>query len=182
MASEAVIPVQEFSGPECDPPRLLWWQLFLIAAAVGIASAFYGPRALRGVAGVFVYDGWAIYLCLWMRRLNPAARSFYWALPCPFLDLGAVAVALLAGNVDSGSVLMIPISVLKACAGILMIVSAFKLRGELQWHYNVVENRGLVLDGVMTFFFTYLYIQYHLADIAEQRIRERGNFRRGITG
>jgi hypothetical protein len=51
------------------------------------------------------------------------------------------------------------------------IGASFVLRSELLRHYNQREPIGLKLGPFMTFFFSYIYFQYHLRDIAEYRER-----------
>jgi hypothetical protein len=41
------------------------------------------------------------------------------------------------------------------------------MRTSIERHYNTVENIGLKLSPVMTFFFNLYYFQYHFARIAE---------------
>ena len=52
---------------------------------------------------------------------------------------------------------------------ILEIVTIFLIRSDLERHYNEREPYGLQLNGLMTFFFSFLYFQYHLCDIAKRR-------------
>jgi hypothetical protein len=56
---------------------------------------------------------------------------------------------------------------------VLGIIAIFVIRAELVRHYNQQEGFGLVLGPVMTLFFSFVYFQYHLFDIAEQRYKER---------
>ena len=53
---------------------------------------------------------------------------------------------------------------------VVIIVTAlaaiFGMRSSLVRYYNSVEPIGLRLSGVMTFFFSILYLQYHLSRIA----------------
>jgi hypothetical protein len=49
---------------------------------------------------------------------------------------------------------------------ICMLVAIFSMRNSIQRYYNSVEPIGLRLSGVMTFFFSILYFQYHFRRIA----------------
>ena len=67
--------------PVFPPPPKVHWGV-LLAALFGIAVL---ARLLIPVRyGILVldlaFDVWAIYLCLWIRRLEPAAMSLYWCL------------------------------------------------------------------------------------------------------
>jgi len=54
-----------------------------------------------------------------------------------------------------------------AVAGVVVyIMGVFKMRGALQEYYNTVEPINLRLSGVMTFFFSIFYFQYHFSRIA----------------
>lgn len=49
---------------------------------------------------------------------------------------------------------------------ICLIVSVFKIKDAMEEYYNTVEDIGLSLSGAMTFFFSVIYIQYHINRIA----------------
>jgi hypothetical protein len=55
---------------------------------------------------------------------------------------------------------------------VLDFVVIFSIRDELQKHYNEREPIGLHLGGVLTFFFSYIYFQYHLHEIAQFKKRQ----------
>ena len=54
---------------------------------------------------------------------------------------------------------------------VIWIATIYLVRAELHYHYNQREPVGLYLSGVMTFFFSFLYFQYHLYKIAQLRER-----------
>jgi hypothetical protein len=49
---------------------------------------------------------------------------------------------------------------------IVALVAIFGMRSSLVRYYNTVEPIGLKLSGVMTFFFSILYFQYHFSRVA----------------
>jgi hypothetical protein len=51
----------------------------------------------------------------------------------------------------------------------LLIVGRFSLKASLEKYYNTVEPIGLVLSGVMVFFFGDIYFQYHFNKIMERK-------------
>jgi divalent metal cation (Fe/Co/Zn/Cd) transporter len=63
------------------------------------------------------------------------------------------------------------ILILALSSMVLGIATVFMIKSDLERHYNDREHAGLVLGGVMTFFFSFLYFQYHLYDIAKRRKR-----------
>jgi hypothetical protein len=42
----------------------------------------------------------------------------------------------------------------------------FSIKAAMEEYYNSTENIGLSLSGVMTFFFSTVYIQYHINQIS----------------
>ena len=49
---------------------------------------------------------------------------------------------------------------------IIYIVGLFSIKQAMEEYYNSTENAGLQLSGVMTFFFSTVYIQYHINKLA----------------
>jgi len=49
---------------------------------------------------------------------------------------------------------------------IAYLFGIFKIRDAMEEYYNSRENIGLSLSGVMTFFFSTIYLQYHVNRIA----------------
>ena len=48
-----------------------------------------------------------------------------------------------------------------------MLITIFSMRSSIQTYYNTTEPIGLRLSGVMTFFFSIYYFQYHFTRIAD---------------
>jgi biotin transporter BioY len=63
------------------------------------------------------------------------------------------AVAIVAGICIIGGV-------------IAYMIGIFSIRSAMEEYYNSTENIGLSLSGVMTFFFSAVYLQYHINRIA----------------
>jgi hypothetical protein len=49
---------------------------------------------------------------------------------------------------------------------IVYLFGVFSIRAAMEDYYNSTENIGLLLSGVMTFFFSTVYIQYHINRLA----------------
>ena len=52
---------------------------------------------------------------------------------------------------------------------IVYLVGIFSIKSAMEEYYTTTENIGLQLSGVMTFFFSTVYIQYHINSIAHQK-------------
>jgi len=57
-------------------------------------------------------------------------------------------------------------SIFTLAAAVVYLVGAFQIRSDLEDYYNTVEPINLRLSGVMTFFFSVYYFQYHFSRIA----------------
>jgi hypothetical protein len=62
---------------------------------------------------------------------------------------------------------MVALGVICILAGaIVYLFGIFKIRDAMEEYYNSRENIALTLSGVMTFFFSSVYLQYHVNRIA----------------
>ncbi|HST13047.1 MAG TPA: hypothetical protein VLL05_21890, partial [Terriglobales bacterium] len=76
--------------------------------------------------------------------------------PAGFIS-GMIAVSMHAPAV--GGLLII-------CGLIVYLYGIFTIRDAMETYYNSTENIGLTLSGPMTFFFSTVYLQYHVNRIA----------------
>ena len=135
------------------PPDWHW-------AVVFILSAF-----TYGLGGIV----WAFRQALFVKKIDPASKAvLQLGLGCAAMLVQVifyyVAFATLAsgdGEWIVGVVLLLNLAIL-----IPIYLAIFGMRRSLVAYYNAVEPMGLQLGGVMTFFFTILYLQYHLSRIA----------------
>jgi len=135
-------------------PPDLHWALVLILSWVTM-----------GLAGLF----WAFKQAGFVKRIDPASKATQMLL----LALGGmlaqvllyfVSVALRSYSMMAMmGILTMLLNVVILVAGLLAL---FGMRRSLVNYYNSVEPIGLKLSGVMTFFFSILYFQYHLSRIA----------------
>lgn len=107
---------------------------------------FLAPKFSRDFLLNLVIAAWPIYLCLWIRKIDPKSVSLYWAL-----------ASFVTGFLFSW---------------ILWIVVIFEAREELLAHYNRREPIGLRLNWFLTLLFSFVYFQYHLRTIAEEKQSE----------
>jgi len=61
---------------------------------------------------------------------------------------------------------IIPFALLALAGVVLHYIGIFQMRNSIENYYNTVEPINLRLSGVMTFFFTIYYFQYHFTRIA----------------
>jgi hypothetical protein len=108
---------------------------------------------------------WGFVLANWARRLSGknTALVLFAMYPAAMIT-GIVVMAL--GKTDSDGIFGIVGVLVILAAAICRLIGAFKIREAMEEYYNSVENIGLSLGPVMTFFFGVLYIQYHVNRIA----------------
>ena len=146
-------------------PPAVHWAVVLIAQLLAIVAAFgLAPRAYWALIASLIADVWIVYLCVWIRRLNPAFMSLFWCVAFVALEL-AFTVPGAPLTVSKDITILATALVMLDLA--LWIVTIYVLRAELHFHYNQREPVGLYLGGAMTFFFSYFYFQYHLRRIAK---------------
>ncbi len=152
-------PVAVAPAPELVPlPPNLHWSILLIIVILGRLS--YGALAL-----IFNWV-WVLIQANWARKLsgNNLAMVLVAMYPAGFVaGIFAIGFGAAAGQ-NAG---------LYAAGGIFIfagliayIVGIFKIRGAMEDYYNSRENIALTLSGVMTFFFSSVYLQYHINRIA----------------
>ena len=114
------------------------------------------------------YFVWGFRQAFFVKRLDPASKSVkYLTLSCGAMVLQvALYFAMMNGLFsDSAFVMMAMVTVTNVVIVIFVLVSVFGMRRALLNYYNSVEPIGLRLSGVMTFFFSILYFQYHFSRI-----------------
>lgn len=137
-----------FSAPAV--PVDLHWALVLL---FGIFSC-----------GLF-YSAWLIVESVFVKKIKPDSKGLLWiciGIGGAFFS-GFLGGFLKATNGGQDS----PIGGLLTLASLVMqYVGIFALRSDLEEYYNSVEPINLRLNGVMTFFFSVFYFQYHLSRIS----------------
>lgn len=137
-----------------DPPNLHWALVLLF----GIISC-----------GLFT-AAWNIVQAVWMRQVAPQSKALYYFLVYA-ADLVMIAtLSFLAAHNHVANPL---ISFLNLAGIVVQIVGWFSLKNSLEKHFNEAEPMGLMLSGVMTFFFGSIYFQYHFNDIVRRKNLDR---------
>jgi hypothetical protein len=153
-----------------SPPRVHWFVLLCTFSLVQILVGMYTPLRYHALVNSIVGDAWAFYLCLWIRSLDSDARSPFW---CDVYVIVELAYAALDMRQNPSRIVDGTIAFLGFASAVLGIATIFLIRSDLVRYYNEREPYGLQLSGVMTFFFSFLYFQYHLYDIAKRRDQDR---------
>jgi hypothetical protein len=126
------------------------WSLLLVALVVAEALAFrFTPDAYRNFAIYAVAAAWPIYLCIWIRKIDPRASSLYWAIASLVTGFGFLF------------------------SWLLWIVVIYELREELLEHYNRREPMNLRLNWFLTFLFSVIYFQFKLNRISKLKEASR---------
>ena len=135
------------------PPDWHW-------AVVLILSAF-----TYGLGGIV----WAFRQAFFVKKIDPASKAvFNLGLGCAAMLVQVVFyfVAFATMGAEDGGLIVGVILLLNVAIVVPIYLAVFGMRKSLVGYYNAVEPYGLSLGGVMTFFFTILYLQYHLRRIA----------------
>lgn len=137
------------------PPNLHWGVLLLI---------LIGSRFLGALSMVVIWI-WAIILANWARKLinNNKPLVLVAMYPAGFVA-GLLAMGFAAGTQNTGLTALGAVFIL--AGAIIYIFGIFKIKDAMEDYYNSRENIALTLSGVMTFFFSVVYLQYQINHIA----------------
>jgi hypothetical protein len=145
-----VLPAAFANSP--TPPDMHWALVILLSAIT------------FGLFGLI----WAFRQAAFVKKIDPTSK----AVTLLALNLlGAIVVVVLAftamqGSTDTMAQITLVELVLDVILLVMGIVMVFGMRKSMVTYYNTVEPIGLQLSGVMTFFFTLIYFQYHFSRIA----------------
>ena len=131
------------------PPNLHWAVLLLLEIVT---------RQLFNLVWALVQANWARKLIknnkpLVLVAMYPAGMIAGIAATVIGLGQNSDAVAVAAGLCIFGGL-------------IAYLIGIFSIRSAMEEYYNSTENIGLTLSGIMTFFFSAVYLQYHINRIA----------------
>jgi hypothetical protein len=109
---------------------------------------------------------WAFVLANWARKLNGNNNIVILVAMYPAGTIAGIIADVVAAATNSevgfifGALLLI--------GGLIAyVIGIFKIKAAMEEYYNSTENMGLQLSGVMTFFFSTIYLQYHVNQIAQ---------------
>jgi hypothetical protein len=104
---------------------------------------------------------WALYLAHWARKLQGENK--------PLILVSMYPAGIIAGMIASLNHNEIAGGILILAGAITYLFGVFSIRSEMEDYYNSTENIGLTLSGPMTFFFSTIYLQYHINRIAKMK-------------
>lgn len=145
-------------SPYPPPPSLHWGVLILL----GVVTC-----------GLFGWV-WACIQAAWVKKVQPESKG----LLLYSLAVGSFVLMFATGafegfqgetNTSANAALFL---LFRLGGAILWIVASFNLRNSIEEHFNSAEPIGLSLNGVMTFFFSIYYFQYHFTQINEMKRRQ----------
>jgi hypothetical protein len=108
---------------------------------------------------------WAFVLANWARRLSGKNTAMVLVAMYPGGFIAGVIAMAMSAQMQSPAIAGIG-GLLIIGGAIAYIVGVFKIKNAMEEYYNSRENISLVLSGVMTFFFSTVYLQYHINSIA----------------
>jgi len=108
---------------------------------------------------------WALIQGNWARKLSGDNKPMVLVAMYPAgMVAGIVTMVLARGTGNPG---LASLGGLFIIAGaIVYLFGMFSIKAAMEEYYTTTENIGLQLSGVMTFFFSTVYIQYHINSIA----------------
>ena len=102
---------------------------------------------------------WALLQGNWARKLSGDNK--------PLVLVAMYPAGMVAGFLTIALFRLPALGGLLIIAGaIIYLVGVFSIKAAMEEYYNSTENVGLQMSGVMTFFFSTVYIQYHINSIA----------------
>jgi|SRR5882762_917947 len=152
------------ASPQYPPPPSLHWG---VAVLLGVLTC-----------GLFGWV-WAFIQAAWVKKVQPESKALiYYGISVGLFVLmfGTAFAAGASGNPGAANS---PLFLLfRIGGGIMWLVSAFNMRTSIEDHFNGPEPIGLSLNGVMTFFFSIYYFQYHFTRINEMKRAQMGGYPR----
>jgi len=136
-------------------------------------SLHWGILVLLGVltCGLFGWV-WAFVEAAWVKKVDPESKALlYYGISVGLLVLMFAArfAEGVAGRPGAANGIFL---ICRIVGGIMWLVAAFNMRSSIEDHYYSKEPIGLSLNGVMTFFFSIYYFQYHFTRINEMKQRQ----------
>jgi hypothetical protein len=137
-----------------DPPNLHWALVLLF----GVITC-----------GLFI-TAWDIVQAVWMKQVAPQSKAIYYYGVCVAILLLIFVLSFAAAHRHADNPL---VNILNLANLVIILIGRFSLKHSLEEHFNSAEPMGLLLSGVMTFFFGAIYFQYHLNDIVRRKNLDR---------
>jgi hypothetical protein len=108
---------------------------------------------------------WALIQANWARKLIRDNKPLVLVAMYPAGIIAGIMAEVIGGGGNSDvATIVAPVCILGGV--IAYVIGIFSIRSAMEDYYNSTENIGLYMSGVMTFFFSSIYIQYHINRIA----------------
>ncbi|HEY4381303.1 MAG TPA: DUF4339 domain-containing protein [Acidobacteriaceae bacterium] len=146
----------ETGAPYPDPPNLHWALVLLI----GVFTC-----------GMFTIV-WIMVEAAWVRKIDPRSKALFYYIIAFVLDVASVFLSIFmqrvtaSGGANQSALTLLSLLITFAFLA-LFIIANFSMRDSIEAHFNGAEPIGLSLSGIMTFFFSVYYFQYHFSRINE---------------
>ena len=137
-------------GPE--PPNMHWFLILVLTCFT------------CGLAG-FV---WLLRESLFVKKIDAASKAVVYWIALLVAMVVQVVVSIMGRSPESMSGAAVTSSIVMLLNIVIMVIGlvmVFSMRKSIVTYYNTAEPIGLRLSGVMTFFFSILYFQYHFSRI-----------------
>lgn len=103
---------------------------------------------------------WALVQANWARKLINDNRPMVLVAMYPAsMVAGILTIALYRQAAALGGLFIL-------AGAIVYLFGVFSIKAAMEEYYSSTENIGLTLSGVMTFFFSTIYLQYHINRLA----------------
>ena len=103
---------------------------------------------------------WAMIQANWARKLSGENKPMVLVAMYPAGMIAGIMTGILyPRSAPLGAVLIFG-------GAVVYLFGMFSIKAAMEEYYSSVENIGLQLSGAMTFFFSTVYIQYHINSIA----------------
>ena len=133
-------------------------------------SMHWGLVLLLGVVtcGIFLII-WIFVEAAFVKKIDPETKAqnyLFWylglTLGVPFLS------GFLSAMLHNHSIATLG-TICQIAGAVCHIMGIFAMKSSLEGYYNSKEPIGLQLSGVMVFFFSSIYFQYHFNEIANRK-------------
>ena len=106
---------------------------------------------------------WSLVQANWARKLIKDNKPLVLVAMYPAGMIAGI-MAEVIGHGNNVAEIVAPVCIIGGL--IAYLFGIFSIRSAMEEYYNFTENIGLSLSGVMTFFFSAIYLQYHINRIA----------------
>jgi hypothetical protein len=119
---------------------------------------------------------WLVVELLWVKKVKPDTKGVMYLSIAVGLWVALIAISgyqgFMSANGHASAGFPALSLMLDLAYFIFFLYGVFTMRSDIEEHFNTAEPIGLSLSGVMTFFFSVFYFQYHFTRINEMKQRQ----------